>query len=235
MCNRVATPKEDEIQGYFDKQEVNQRRIFTIEPYESYYHTSSFVMPWLPFLGRDNDTRIAPAMWKFMPENASMEVFKKYDTYNAKAEEIFDKQTYKKYIVPNRGLLILKGFFEGQEQPDKTSQPFFIYPANGDLLTLGCVYCDWFNKELGVPVRTFSIITTDANKRMAEIHNKKKRMPLVILPEQREQWLSNLDRKGIEEMMKPLPDGYLADHKISRNLYKPKINTNIPEILRPIE
>lgn len=235
MCNRVATPREDEIHGYFDKQEVNQGKIFTIEPYEPAYHTSSFVMPWLPFIGRDNNIRIAPAMWKFMPENSRMEVFKQYDTCNAKSEEIFDKQTYKKYIVPNRGLVVLKGFFEGQEQPDKTSQPYFIYPANGDLLTLGCVYCDWYNLDLGATVRTFSIITTAANRRMAEIHNKKKRMPLVILPEARQQWLGELDRQGISEMMQPLPDGYLADHKVSRNLYKSKIQTNVPEILERIE
>ena len=138
-------------------------------------------MPWLPFIGRDQETRVSPAMWKFMPDKASMDVFKKYDTYNAKAEEIFEKQTYKKYIGTNRGLVVLKGFFEGQEQTDKTSQPYFIYPADGDLLTLGCVYNDWYNPELGVNVRTFSMITTAANKRMEEIHNKKKRMPLVIL------------------------------------------------------
>ncbi|MES2701561.1 MAG: SOS response-associated peptidase family protein [Bacteroidota bacterium] len=138
------------------------------------------------------------------------------------------------YIQPNRGLVVLKGFFEGQEQPDKTSQPFFIYPADGHLLTLGCVYSDWYNAELGATVRTFSIITTDANKRMAEIHNKKKRMPLVILPGQRAQWLADMDRAGIEAMMKPLPDGYLADHKVSRDLYKTKVKTNIPEILLPI-
>ncbi len=234
MCNRVATPREDEIHGYFDKQEVNQGRVFDIKSFEPYFHTSSFVLPWIPFIGRDRQTTIAPAMWKFMPEKASMEVFKQYDTANAKAEEIFDKQTYKRYIVPNRGLVVLKGFFEGQQQPDKTSQPYFIYPASGDLLTLGCVYCDWFNPELGVPVRTFSIITTAANHRMAEIHNKKKRMPLVILPEQRDKWLSDLDRPGIEAMMQPLPDGYLADHKVSRDLYRPKINTNVPEILQPI-
>jgi putative SOS response-associated peptidase YedK len=234
MCNRVATPQQDEMKGYFDKLASNQHHIFRIEPYQPYYHISSFGMPLLPFISRDEPTRIAPAMWKFLPAGASIDAFKKYDTANAKAEEIFEKQTYKKYVLPNRGLLILKGFFEGQEQPDKTSQPYFIYPSNGDLLTLGCVYSDWYDAQRGVSTRTFSIITTAANSRMAEIHNKKRRMPLVILPEDREQWLSNLDREGIEDMMRPLPDGLLTDHKVSRNLYKTKIDTNLPEILLPV-
>ena len=99
---------------------------------------------------------------------------------NARAEEIFEKRTFKDYILPKRGLVVLKGFFEGQEQPDKTSQPFFIYPADKGILTLGCVYSDWYDTTEQKTVRTFSIITTEANKLMAEIHNKKKRMPLII-------------------------------------------------------
>ncbi len=231
MCNRVATPREDEIQGYFDKLSGSLRRLFVVEPFVPYYHVSSFPMPKLPFVAMDDPDRVAPAMWKFMPERATIDVFKKYDTANAKAEEIFEKQTYRKSIASSRGIVILKGFFEGMEQPDKTVQPYFIYPANGDMLMLGCVYSDWHNPELGATVRTFSIITTNANLRMAQIHNKKRRMPLVILPGRMDEWLDNLSPTQIKEMMQPLPDGYLADHQVSRDLYKSKVDTNLPSIL----
>jgi hypothetical protein len=45
MCNRVATPNEDEIQGYFDKMDTNLSDLFKIAPYQHYYHTTAFEMP----------------------------------------------------------------------------------------------------------------------------------------------------------------------------------------------
>jgi putative SOS response-associated peptidase YedK len=229
MCNRIATPREDEIHGYFDKIDTNLSDLFKVDPFTPYYHVTAFTMPLVPFVASEDPLRIGSAMWKFIPERATLEAYKQYDTCNAKGEEIFEKRTYKDYIMKKRGLVVLKGFFEGQEQPDKTSQPYFIYPANGEILTLGCVYSDWHNSE-GVPVRTFSIITTEANKLMAEIHNKKKRMPLIVPPELRQWWLSGLTENEVKEYMKPYKDGYLQAHKVTRNLYKRGYDSNTPEV-----
>ncbi|PQJ12848.1 hypothetical protein CJD36_003645 [Flavipsychrobacter stenotrophus] len=195
MCNRVATPNQDQAKGYFDKVEPDLRDLIKMDKFVSYFHATAFTMPLLP-----------------------------------KAEEIFDKRTYKDYILPKRGLLLLTGFYEGQEQPDKTSQPFYIYPQDGGLLTLGCVYSDWYNKEEDKQVKTFSIITTAANELMAEIHNKKKRMPLIIPPERRDWWLSkDLSKAELENYFVPFPNGYLQAHKVSRNLYKRGVDSNAIE------
>jgi putative SOS response-associated peptidase YedK len=235
MCNRVATPHEDEINGYFDKIDTDLSDLYKVDPYEPFYHITSFTMPPIPFVAMSDPLRISPAMWKFIPEKATLEAYKKYDTCNAKAEEVFEKRTYKDYIMNKRGLVVLKGFFEGQEQPDKTSQPFFIYPANGEILTLGCVYSDWTDAE-GKAVRTFSILTTEANTLMAEIHNKKKRMPLIVPPEKRMWWLGpDLTRQDLQNYFVPYPDGYLAAHKVSRNLYKRGFDNNTVEVQKAIE
>ena len=45
------------------------------------------------------------------------------------------------------------------------------------------------DKEVG----TFSIVTTEANELMSEIHNNKKRMPIVLREKDREKWLSDKD------------------------------------------
>jgi putative SOS response-associated peptidase YedK len=234
MCNRVATPREDEIHGYFDKIDTNLSNTFRVDKYDHFHHITAFTMPQVPFVGLDDPLRISPAMWKFIPEKATLEAFKQYDTCNAKGEEVFEKRTYKDYIMKKRGLVVLKGFFEGQEQPDKTSQPYFIYPANGEILTLGCVYSDWTDAS-GNPVRTFSIITTEANKLMAQIHNKKKRMPLVVPPEKRLWWLDNaLTKADLTEYFVPYPDGYLGAHKVSRNLYKRGHDNNTEAVQQAI-
>lgn len=234
MCNRVATPREDEIQGYFEKREAKLKNLIKVDNFTAYYHITAFTNPMLPFVGNDDPLRIGQAMWKFIPEKSSFEAYKQYDTCNAKGEEIFEKRTYKDYILPKRGLVVLKGFFEGQEQPDKTSQPYFIYPANGEILTLGCVYSDWYDAVNNKSVRTFSIITTAANQLMSEIHNKKKRMPLIVPPERREWWLDDISKDDLKNYFVPYPDGYLTAHKVSRNLYKRTVDSNTPEALLPV-
>jgi len=42
------------------------------------------------------------------------------------------------------------------------------------------LYDEWINRYTGEFMRTFTIITTEANELMAEIHNQKKRMPLLL-------------------------------------------------------
>ena len=38
---------------------------------------------------------------------------------------------------------------------------------------------------------TYSIVTTQANQLMAEIHNTKKRMPIILKPEDESKWLQH--------------------------------------------
>jgi len=52
-------------------------------------------------------------------------------------------------------------------------------------------------------LKTFSIITTEANEQMAEIHNVGKRMPLIIPPDLRHNWLLAEGREEIENLMQP--------------------------------
>ncbi len=234
MCNRVATPDEDEINGYFDRIDTNMHDLVKIDQYEPHYHITAFTRPFLPFVANKDPLHVTNAMWKFVPENATMEAYAKYDTCNAKAEEVFEKRTFKDYILPKRGLVVLKGFFEGQEQADGKSQPFYIYPKEGGLLTLGCVYSDWVDKSTGEVIRTFAVLTTAANELMAEIHNKKKRMPVIIPPDRREWWMAPRTRNELQEYFVPYPDGYLAAHKVTRNMYKRGYDADTPEILQPI-
>ena len=45
---------------------------------------------------------------------------------------------------------------------------------------LGGLWAEWIGPESGRAFHSFTIITVDANPLMAEIHNSKKRMPLII-------------------------------------------------------
>ncbi len=77
-------------------------------------------------------------------------------------------------------------------------------------------------------IRIFTIITTDANKLVAEIHD---RMPLIIAPADYERWLS--DGSDPHDLMRP----YLAEPMrmwpISPRVNKPE--NDDCSILEPVE
>jgi len=231
MCYRTATPDLDMLQGYFQREALYAREIFTIEDFEHFFCADGFLMPRLPISTTENPRLIEPAMWKLIPHWVRTEAdAKNYaNTLNAASEEIFEKASYKPYIGKYRALLWIDGFFEPHHPDAKTTIPYFIHHKDAEPLTLGCVYSNWLNHETGEVIKTFSIITTPANELLSKVHNEKKRMPLVIPPDKRDEWLSNLGKSQIQSLMTPLPDGILEAYPVSRTLYRKGFNPNVPE------
>ena len=75
---------------------------------------------------------------------------------------------------PGRRLLRMEAI-EGQ----KAKQPYAIAMKDGSPFGLGGLWENWKDPTSGEWVRTFAIITTDANELVAEIHD---RMPLILAP-----------------------------------------------------
>ena len=237
MCYKVSTPNKDQLEGYFQKIDTDQSRLFVVDDFDQFYHADGFAAPPLPFTASEEPHAVKNGYWKLIPHWVKTEAeAKKYaNTLNATCEDIFEKASYKSYIGKNRGLLWVNGFFEPHHPAPKVSVPYYVYAADGDPFALGCVYANWVNQDTGELTRTFSIITTKANELMTEIHNEKKRMPLIITPDNWDKWLGSLDRTQVNEMMQPLPDGLLKAHPVSNVLYKKGVNTNVPEIILPAE
>ena len=63
------------------------------------------------------------------------------------------------------------------------------------------IWQPWKDVETGEYVETFSIVTTEANSLMAQIHNSKKRMPVILTEDLAWEWLlDDLDEKRISEI-----------------------------------
>jgi putative SOS response-associated peptidase YedK len=77
-------------------------------------------------------------------------------------------------------------------------------------------------------VRTFAIITTDANELVADIHN---RMPVVLAPNDYARWLGEeLDPR---DLMRPFPAELMRMWPISTRVNKPENNDSL--IIEPVE
>ena len=212
MCYHTSSPSKAQLKDKFPEKKV----IYPVD--EEIYHVSGFTRPYLPVTLNEHAEEIRTARWKLIPfwVKTEEEANKYANTLNAAAESVFEKASYKHYIEKHRGLLYVNGFYEPHYRPgQKSSDNYFIYKPNKEIFTLGIVYADFSDLETGETYPTYSIITTDANPLLAEIHNTKKRMPLIISEEDREAWLFSNDKEEIHQLMIPY-SGDLEAHQVLR-------------------
>ncbi len=98
----------------------------------------------------------------------------------------------------------MDGFYEPHKiKGVKIKENYFIYSPESRLFSLGILVSPWLNEDNGEIIKTFSVLTTKANSLLEEIHNEKKRMPLIIAPEDRDNWLLTEGKENIQSFMKP--------------------------------
>ena len=198
-----------------------------------YYHANS--LPELPVAGHfDRVFNIRLLKWGLIPgwtegEEEAQKI--RFMTFNARAETLATKSSYKYSLRSRRCLIPVRGFFEWQHKGG-TKIPWYIYPVHSDIMLLAGLYDTWKNPGGNESINTFTIVTTQSNNLLSEIHNTKKRMPLILEEEKAEKWLDiNTGDVDIEEILKPYPDELLKAHTISPLINSKRINRNTPELI----
>jgi putative SOS response-associated peptidase YedK len=87
---------------------------------------------------------------------------------------------------------------------------------------------NWKDPASGEWIRTFAIITTDANALVADIHD---RMPVILSRYDYARWLS--EEPDPRDSMRPFPAELMRMWPISTRVNKPE--NDDPSILDPIE
>jgi putative SOS response-associated peptidase YedK len=138
---------------------------------------------------------------------AQKELRKKgFTTLNAIGEELFDKRTYKDAAMKRRCLVLSSGFYEwrhykptGAKKPE--TYPYYITVPGCEYFFMAVIWQPWTDKETGETMDTFSIVTTKANSLMAEVHNKKERMPTILPDDLAIEWMrGDLSKERITEL-----------------------------------
>ena len=89
----------------------------------------------------------------------------------------------------------------------------------------------WEIWKNGTEIRSSTIITTEPNELLGEIHN---RMPVIIHPEDYEMWLDpDFDEKEpLTTLLKPYPASEMEAYPVSRSVNKP--SNNQPEVIEAV-
>lgn len=233
MCyNTVLTKKRQEITSFF------KTPFYNPEFYEPYYANNGFDHGYLYIIPQNRSDLIFPARWGLVPEfdlSEPSRFWKKQNTLNARSEDVFEKRTYKKSVQSQRCLIIADGFYEPHHYQGK-SQPYFCFIPGGTKIEDRQLFCyAGIYTSDGEGSYYASLLTTEANEFFAEIHNKIKRMPLVLDRGLGREWLLDLSESQVKELMR---NGFTKEafdaYPVSNNLYKKNFDSNIPEILHPV-
>jgi SOS response associated peptidase (SRAP) len=131
--------------------------------------------------------------------------------------------------LPNAPLFApVDGFFEWKAiKGQKAKQPYAIAMRDGAPFGLAGIWENWKAPASGEWVRTFAIITTDANELVADIHDW---MPLILAPADYARWLG--EDPDPRDLMRPFPAAPMRMWSISTRVNKPE--NDDPSIVEPI-
>ena len=119
---------------------------------------------------------------------------------NAKCETVHKLPMFRDAYRRRRCIVPVDGFFEWKAIKGNPKQPYAIAMKDASPFGIGGLWENWKDPNSGEWIRTFAIITTDANEMVAEIHD---RMPLIVAPGDYERWLS--DDSDPHDLMRPFP------------------------------
>jgi putative SOS response-associated peptidase YedK len=125
-----------------------------------------------------------------------------YSTINARVEEAAAKPLFREAFKKRRCLIPADAFYEWQQLNQKMKRPFAFALQNGDPYAFAGLWERWKPRE-GLPLETFTILTTDPNALAERVHN---RMPVILEPRDYSRWMEPGDpARPPVDLLRPYP------------------------------
>lgn len=233
MCYHYSLFKE--------KIDLQERFDATLE-YEwvTQYHVGGFDYKQMPVITAARPKVIQPFHWGLIPSwikdrEQLTEMRAKGSTLNAKSETVFELPSFRDSISLRRCLVPADGFFEWrQDTYDKI--PHYISLKSSETFAMAGIYDSWIDRESGEEIKSFSILTCEANSFMKKIHNVKMRMPVILPKEAEQQWLrQDLTPQEIQKLLVSFPEEQMQAWTISKLISSRNEDANSPKVLEKFE
>ncbi len=198
---------------------------------------NGFQHPKMPILVHpqyNNNFHVDLSQWGLLPswvQDLSKAKELQKNSLNARSETAFEKPMFREAWEKQPCIVPASGFFEWQHVGNQKI-PHYIYPSNGSVMYMAGIYNFWLNSNTQELESTFSILTTHANSLMEEIHNTKKRMPVILNEEEAFIWLQS-DAVERQKMCKPCNNNEIKSHIVSQKLNSIQNNRNEAWAIEP--
>ena len=206
------------------------------DKYRPSYYYHAFGLPEIPAICSPEPDKLKLLRWGLIPSwtrsLADANVIR-YKTFNARAESIESKPSFSLSVRSKRCIIPVKGFFEWQHA-GKSKIPWYIFHHENEILSIAGLFDEWIESNTGEKFSTFSIVTTDANDLMAEIHNSARRMPVILDRASEIVWKDQ--SSSLDDILKipgPCPSEILKAHTVSPLVNGRGADRNTPDVIKP--
>lgn len=188
---------------------------------EEQYRISVFTWPECPVVTADEEIQLY--RWGLVPHwvKSREDAGKiKLKTFNARADTLFEKPSYRESARSRRCLIPSTGFFEWRHEGGRKT-PYFIRLKDEPLFSLAGIYDWWKDPATGEWIPSFSMITTEANPLLAYIHNSAERMPAILSREEEAAWLDPAaTRKDVEALLRPFDESQMEAYAVRNDFLR---------------
>jgi putative SOS response-associated peptidase YedK len=162
---------------------------------------NGFTNPATPIVRFDDPRTIVQYEWGLLGDYLTYKGFDKFSKealkarngcLNARIEELETKATYKSKIG-NRCIVAMDGMYEwqwaspGATKSDKTK--YLVTKPDESVFCCAGLFNEWKDPKTGVITYCYTIVTTEGNDLMKQIHNNGERMLVVLNDDEHEHWL----------------------------------------------
>ena len=158
--------------------------------------------------------------WALVPRwwSKSLKESTRLATFNARAETVRTKPFFREAFKTGRCLMPVSGCYEWQwTNPDdkkEKPQPWYFTRRDGHVMTIAALYETWHDRAEQQTIRSCSMIVTEPNKFVGEVHD---RMPVILEQDQFEQWMNGTPDEAAE-LMNPAAEELLQKWPVSKRI-----------------
>jgi len=181
----------------------------------------------LPCILDEAPERIQLLRWGLIPKWAKDPTIG-YKMINARAETLAEKPAFRGLLRTRRCVALADSFFEWRRE-GKAKQPLRIMFSDGAPFAFAGLWDEWTAPD-GTKVRSFTIVTTEANECVAPVHD---RMPVIMREEEARRWLDrSIPAAEALALCRPRSGAEFEARAVSRRVNSPK--NDDPSVLEEI-
>lgn len=206
MCGRFTLTRQEAI----DLADELGVPVESLPNYRPRYNIAPTDQHWI-VRTKYEDRELLPALWGLINSWAK-DRKRAAAQINARVETLDKRSAFKEAFRERRCLVPADGFFEWTG-PKNARRPIWFHSPGGGLLLFAGLY-EYWQPEHDVWERTFTIVTTDANNTVAEIHD---RMPVILTAERAEAWMyqDETDLNKLQKLLRPAAEDVLVGTPVS--------------------
>jgi len=199
----------------------------------------------LPVITDEAPDRATRMEWGLTPSWAD----ESFGLINARAETVREKRSFADAFERRRCLVPADGFYEWVDEGGAEKTPYRVAFGDDRPFAMAGLYERWEPPEpettqtgLGAfggggdaepesddgPVETFTVVTTEPNEVVADLHH---RMAVILEPDEEETWLRG-DPDAAADLLDPYPATDLTAHPVSTRVNSPAVDA--PELIEPV-